>query len=98
MTKNPDIIAGVDGEQIVKIGFAAETQSLLENASGKLTAKGLDMIVANDAVATIGSERVRATLLFADGRESRNLDNMSKEAFARELVGEIVRLCEGRAA
>jgi phosphopantothenoylcysteine decarboxylase/phosphopantothenate--cysteine ligase len=98
MTKNPDIIAGVDRAEIVKVGFAAETQSLLENASGKLAAKGLDMIVANDAVATIGSDRVRATLLFADGREPRALDDMSKGAFARELVGEITRLVEGRPA
>ena len=96
MAKNPDIIAGVDPVEVVKIGFAAETESLLENASGKLAAKGLHMIVANDAVATIGSDRVRATLLFADGREPRALDDMAKDAFARELVAEIGRLCEGR--
>jgi phosphopantothenoylcysteine decarboxylase/phosphopantothenate--cysteine ligase len=98
MTKNPDIIAGVDRDEILKIGFAAETQSLMENASGKLAAKGLDMIVANDAVATIGSDRVRATLLFADGREPRALDDLGKDAFARELLAEIVRLRRGRPA
>lgn len=98
MTKNPDIIAGVDGGSVVKVGFAAETESLLENASGKLAAKGLDLIVANDAVATIGSDRVRATLLFAGGREPRALLDMDKRGFARELIGEIARLVEGRSA
>ena len=51
MTENPDIAAAV-GEQKrpgqVLIGFAAETQNLLENARAKLQKKNLDMIVAND--------------------------------------------------
>lgn len=95
MVKNPDIIAGVDGDAIVKIGFAAETESLLENAQAKVRSKGLRMIVANDAVRTIGSDRVAATLIYADGREPRPLEEMDKGSFARELIGEIARMCDG---
>lgn len=96
MVKNPDIIAGVDGSSIIKIGFAAETEDLVAHAREKLAAKSLRMIVANDAVSTIGSDRVSATLLFADDRAPRTLDDLSKSAFARELIAEIARLCEGR--
>jgi phosphopantothenoylcysteine decarboxylase/phosphopantothenate--cysteine ligase len=98
MAKNPDIIAGVDGASILKIGFAAETESLIENARGKLSAKGLRMIVANDAVRTIGSDDVAATLIFANGREARSLGPLSKEAFARELIAEVVKLRRGQPA
>lgn len=98
MTKNPDIIAGVPGDDIVKIGFAAETESLLDHAAGKLEAKGLEMIVANDAVATIGSDRVAGTLLFREGRPPRVLPEMDKGAFAAELVDEIARLLQERRA
>lgn len=95
MVKNPDIIAGVDGDAIVKIGFAAETESLLENAQAKVRSKGLRMIVANDAVRTIGSDRVAATFLYSDGRDPRSLEEMDKASFARELIGEIAHLCAG---
>lgn len=71
LVKNPDIIAGVDGANILKVGFAAETEQLLENAASKLERKDLEMIVANDAVRTIGSDAVEATLLFRDGSTLR---------------------------
>ncbi len=52
LTKNPDILAqlgATKGESpCVLIGFAAETEELLAHAKGKLEAKNLDMIVAND--------------------------------------------------
>ena len=50
LEKNPDIIAEVGkrkGERIL-VGFAMETENLLENALSKLKAKNLDFIVAND--------------------------------------------------
>ena len=39
LEKNPDIIADVDGDSIIKVGFAAETESLIEHAQAKLSAK-----------------------------------------------------------
>lgn len=54
------------------VGFAAESQDLLENAAAKLQAKHLDLIVANDITAPgagFGVETNQVTLLFADGRQ-----------------------------
>ena len=52
LTKNPDILAQIgkskDKFPCILVGFAAETEELLKNAKGKLKAKNLDMIVAND--------------------------------------------------
>lgn len=50
LVKNPDILATVAARQDKPfvIGFAAETDHVIDYAKGKLTAKGLDMICAND--------------------------------------------------
>jgi phosphopantothenoylcysteine decarboxylase/phosphopantothenate--cysteine ligase len=96
LERNPDIIAGIDGTRITKIGFAAETEHLLQHAQGKLEAKDLAMIVANDAVKTIGSEHVQATFLYRDGRSPVALPHMPKEAMARRIIDELPRLMEGR--
>jgi phosphopantothenoylcysteine decarboxylase/phosphopantothenate--cysteine ligase len=93
LVRNPDIIAGIDRPGLMKVGFAAETESLLENAQHKLASKGLAMIVANEAVATIGGERSVATLITRDG-EPRELPEAAKEVVAREIVQEIARLLQ----
>jgi len=70
------------------IGFAAETQSLRENAAAKLAGKKLDLIVANDVSASDAGFEVdtnRVTLLFADG-SSESLDLMSKQDVAEYLI------------
>ena len=67
LVRNPDILAGLaDRHDVVKVGFAAETHNLLEYAQSKLERKGLDMIVANEAVASIGHEASQVTLLTVD--------------------------------
>jgi phosphopantothenoylcysteine decarboxylase/phosphopantothenate--cysteine ligase len=51
MVKNPDILAMLGGskqQRQVLVGFAAETEHLIENATGKLLRKNLDLIVANN--------------------------------------------------
>ena len=95
LTRNPDILAGISRPGLVKIGFAAETDDLIANATGKLRGKGLAMIVANDAVATIGSRESQATLLFRDGA-SEALPGMAKDDLARVIVERVIRLLEGR--
>jgi phosphopantothenoylcysteine decarboxylase/phosphopantothenate--cysteine ligase len=47
LVKTPDIISEVKGD-FIKVGFAAESEDLVANAKKKLTAKRLDMVVAND--------------------------------------------------
>jgi phosphopantothenoylcysteine decarboxylase / phosphopantothenate---cysteine ligase len=52
LVENPDILATISklGEKrpALVIGFAAETENLIENAKAKLARKGCDWIVAND--------------------------------------------------
>jgi phosphopantothenoylcysteine decarboxylase/phosphopantothenate--cysteine ligase len=75
LIKNPDILAalGQDKEDhsYLLVGFAAETQDLLENARKKLKAKNLDLMVANDVTkedAGFESDTNRVKLLYGDGR------------------------------
>lgn len=86
LVKNPDIIAGIHCEGLVKVGFAAETDDLIANARFKLVRKGLDMIVANDAVATIGSVNSQATILMPNVSTPEALPQMSKVALASEII------------
>ena len=54
MVENPDILAGIGHHAerpYLVVGFAAETQNLLDNAAAKLKKKGADFIVANDVSA-----------------------------------------------
>jgi len=93
LERTPDILAGLREMAIVKIGFAAETDDLLHNARQKLVAKGLAMIVANDAVATIGARDSAATFLYADGRTEEQ-PQMAKEALAERIIDRVVTLLE----
>ena len=80
----------------VMVGFAAESQSLLENATEKLKSKGLDFIAANDISgrdAGFAVETNRLTLLFADGTKE-NLPLMSKTEAAEKIMEHVARLLE----
>ena len=94
LIRNPDIIAGIDRTGLVKVGFAAETDDLILNAEQKLRSKGLAMIVANEAVATIGSDRSQATII-TRGAEPRHLPEATKDVVAREILGDVLRILEG---
>lgn len=93
LVRNPDIVAGVNKAGLVKVGFAAETENVVAYASAKLTAKGLDLIVANEAVATIGGELSEATLISRD-REPVSLPEAPKAVVAARIIDEIVRLMD----
>ncbi len=88
---------GVEGKRPkVVAGFAAESQSLLENAGYKLQSKNLDLIAANDISAEdagFAVETNRITLLFADGRRE-SLSLMSKTEAAEIIIERIAALLE----
>jgi phosphopantothenoylcysteine decarboxylase / phosphopantothenate---cysteine ligase len=73
LTANPDLLAGLGKQRGKKrspllIGFAAETQNVVENARKKLATKRCDLIVANDiseAGAGFGVDTNRVTLVDA---------------------------------
>jgi phosphopantothenoylcysteine decarboxylase/phosphopantothenate--cysteine ligase len=80
----------------VVVGFAAESQRLLENAANKLQSKKLDLIAANDISADdagFAVETNRITLLFADGRRE-SLSLMSKTEVAEIIVERVAGLLE----
>ena len=80
----------------VVAGFAAESQSLIENAVNKLQSKNLDLIAANDISAEdagFAVETNRITLLFADGRRE-SLALMSKTEAAEIIIERIAALLE----
>ena len=68
LVENPDILAILSSRKSIRqvvVGFAAECESLIDNASIKLAKKGCDMIVANDvsASSTFGSDTSQITLI-----------------------------------
>jgi phosphopantothenoylcysteine decarboxylase/phosphopantothenate--cysteine ligase len=97
-----DILKAVAGQKDeakrkqVVVGFAAESQNLLENASNKLQSKQLDLIAANDISANdagFSVETNRITLLFADGR-TESLPLLSKTEAADIIIEHIAALLE----
>ena len=98
LERTPDILAEVartrSGRQLI-IGFAAETNDVLSNAREKLTAKNLDMIVANDVSrsdAGFDSETNAVTILINGESVPIELPLMSKIEVANRILDEIVKL------
>ena len=84
------------GHQPIIVGFAAETDQVLENARRKLHSKGCTLLVVNDVSRTdIGFEtdNNELTLLFASGEE-RTLAFAQKEVLATELIKIITQLAK----
>jgi phosphopantothenoylcysteine decarboxylase/phosphopantothenate--cysteine ligase len=76
----------------VVVGFAAETQNLLENAQQKLARKGLDLIVANDVTAAdagFAVETNRVIFLRQDG-SAETLPLLSKAEVATRIIAEVI--------
>ncbi len=103
LERTPDILAAVarrragTGFPRVVVGFAAESQDLLENARAKLEAKGLDLIVANDITAPdagFAAETNRVVLLDREGGVEM-LPLMSKAAVAGAVLDRVTRILAG---
>ena len=98
LVENPDILASISkmkaGRPPLVIGFAAETENLIENAKAKLARKGCDWIVANDVspdTGVMGGDRNTVHLLTRDGTDI-NVEAwplMSKQEVAAALVARI---------
>ena len=97
LVENPDILAqlGQNKRQQVLIGFAAETQNLLEHARAKLSKKGADWLIANDVsnpAIGFNSDKNQVYVLGAQGQEVL-LPQQSKTSLA--LAAWQVILAEG---
>ncbi|MCS7281077.1 MAG: bifunctional phosphopantothenoylcysteine decarboxylase/phosphopantothenate--cysteine ligase CoaBC [Desulfobacterota bacterium] len=100
LEKNPDILAElgkIKGNRIL-VGFAAETENLVENAYEKLKKKNLDMIVANNVAKEgigFGSDRNEVTIIDAHGKV-RHIPEMSKEEIANIILDAVKRIIKKR--
>ena len=98
----PDILAEVAaakrGQMIV--GFAAETRDVAENARGKLTRKGADLVVANDVTRKGAGFDVDTNIvsLFRPDGSQLDLPQMSKHDLASRLLDEVAIFRGGRRA
>ena len=96
MDKNPDILKELGARKAhqVLVGFAAETQNLLDNAREKIIKKNLDMIVANDVTAAgagFNTDTNIVKFLYPSG-EVRSLEQMAKTEVANLLLDAVTEL------
>jgi len=100
LTENPDILtnvaAGGNRPELV-IGFAAETENVIENATAKRKRKAADWIVANDVSGDVmGGDENTVHIVSGDGVES--LEKMPKRAVALALAERIAASLKAEAA
>jgi phosphopantothenoylcysteine decarboxylase / phosphopantothenate---cysteine ligase len=82
--------------QIV-VGFAAETENVLENARQKLVSKNLDAIVVNDVSREgVGFDSDRNAVTIITGDEVVEVPETTKWEVAQRVLGQIVKLRQGR--
>lgn len=87
LERTTDILQSLsDRNDLLRVGFAAETQDLAVAAAEKLQRKKLDMIVANDAVATIGASDGSVTIFDSKGL-ARELPRAAKPDLAYAIIG-----------
>ena len=92
LDENPDILASVGAghkRPRLLVGFAAETENVIENAKAKRKRKGADWIIANNVTDTgdggvMGGDMNQISIVSAEGVET--LEEMPKGDVARELV------------
>ncbi len=92
LVRNPDILKTVTG--CLKVGFAAETDNVLDEASRKCREKGLSFIVANDVTekgSGFGTDTNRVTFVYPDGTLRRH-PLMTKRRVAGAILASISEL------
>ena len=96
LVKNPDILRelGALKKSQILIGFAAETENILEYAQKKLVEKNLNFIVANDvtlAGAGFGVPTNIASIIWRNG-EVENFSKMSKTELAEKIIQRVSKV------
>ena len=91
LIENPDILAGLShgtARPRLLIGFAAETEQVIDHARAKLARKGADWIIANDVSGDVmGGADNTVHIIRADGVES--LPRMAKAEVARAIIAKV---------
>jgi phosphopantothenoylcysteine decarboxylase/phosphopantothenate--cysteine ligase len=98
LAPNADILADLDAAlthapgRPMRVGFAAETHDLVPHARAKLTAKGLDLVVANPVPETFGGDAATVTLVAHDAVTA--LGALSKAQVAEAILDQAARWLE----
>lgn len=96
LQENPDLLAtlGQAKQQQILVGFAAETNDLIEHANLKLTKKNVDLLVANDVTQTGSGFQTDTNLVtfLQPGLEPKPLPILPKVEVARKIVQQIVQI------
>jgi phosphopantothenoylcysteine decarboxylase/phosphopantothenate--cysteine ligase len=98
LERTPDILFEVARERTegqLLVGFAAETEDVIQNAQTKLAAKNLDMIVANDVSregAGFDSDENEVTILVREQPDSIPVPLSPKDKVANRILDEVVKL------
>ncbi len=94
LVRNPDILEGLSARfetaPPVRVGFALETENLLENAKRKLSRKGAHVIVANLAAKGFGGDRNDAVIVDDEGAVEQ-IGEISKRALADRILDIVVK-------
>ena len=93
LVENPDIISEVKGD-FIRVGFAAESENLVDNAKEKLKRKNLDLIVANDITAADSGFAVdtnRVVIIDRSGKVE-TLPLLSKSEVAHRVLDRVAEL------
>ena len=93
LVRNPDILKSLKSVSVTRVGFAAETNDVLAEASRKCREKNLKFIVANDVLAKgsgFGVSTNRVTFVYPDG-SLKKFPLMSKRRVAERILDEIDR-------
>ncbi len=93
LVRNPDILADIAAlaEGPFTVGFAAETENLLEHARDKLARKGLDIIAANQVSGGLGFETEENALSVIDTGGVTELPRSPKAQLARQLIALVAK-------
>jgi phosphopantothenoylcysteine decarboxylase/phosphopantothenate--cysteine ligase len=90
-TENPDILKTISHHKKrpkIVIGFAAETENMLENAKSKLDKKGCDLIIANNVGdiknPVFGNDKTSVTFISSDSQQI--YENITKDEVAQNIV------------
>ena len=99
LVKNPDILKelGKLKTSQILVGFAAETENLIDYAQKKLAEKNLDFIVANDVTAEGAGFNVStniASIIYRDGKVE-NFSKMSKAELAEKIISRLTEIFVG---
>ncbi|MFA7352838.1 MAG: bifunctional phosphopantothenoylcysteine decarboxylase/phosphopantothenate--cysteine ligase CoaBC [Dehalococcoidales bacterium] len=90
LIKTPDILSEIKGN-FIKVGFAAESENIIENALTKIKEKGLHLIVANDITATdsgFGADTNRV-IIIDKKEETEELPLLTKREVADRILDRI---------